>query len=212
VIYFLASIPVIFAYNLVPGWVGLTLGVTFACGYVFIVTCLAGALLPYRAKQVYEASPGAKYTVSGYIAALFALVGVAGFLWTTFTLAPSAFASLPVLAWVADLLALGGVILFLYPMRQAIMGWLSGEKAPWLSALGMLGGGLGGAMVVAFLLAPELGVLGNWDFSALPGSLWAQIIALAVIVISGVWYVLAKNAQKARGINVDFAFKEIPPE
>ncbi|HSB90845.1 MAG TPA: amino acid permease, partial [Anaerolineales bacterium] len=36
VIYFLASIPVIFAYNLVPGWVGLTLGVTFACGYVFI--------------------------------------------------------------------------------------------------------------------------------------------------------------------------------
>jgi amino acid transporter len=210
--YFLASIPVILAYNMVPGWVGLTLGVTFACGYVFIITCLAGALLPYRAKQVYEASPGAKYTVSGYVAALFTLLGVAAFLWTTFTLAPSAFASLPALGWVADLLALGGVILFLYPMRQHIMGWLRGEQAPWLSALGMLGGGFGGAMVVAFLLAPELGVLGNWDFSALPGSLWAQIIALAVIVISGVWYILARNAQKARGINVDFAFKEIPPE
>ena len=28
--YFLASIPIILAYNLVPGWVGLTLGVTFA--------------------------------------------------------------------------------------------------------------------------------------------------------------------------------------
>ena len=56
--YFLASIPVILAYNLVPGWVGLTLGVTFGCGYVFIITCLAGALLPYRAKEVYEASPG----------------------------------------------------------------------------------------------------------------------------------------------------------
>jgi hypothetical protein len=42
--------------------------------------------------------------------------------------------------------------------------------------------------------------------------LWAQIIALAIIVISAVWYLLAKNAQKARGINVDFAFKEIPPE
>jgi hypothetical protein len=37
--------------------------VTFACGYVFVITCLAGALLPYRAKDVYEASPGAAYKV-----------------------------------------------------------------------------------------------------------------------------------------------------
>ena len=56
--YFLASIPVIFLYNLNGNWVALTLGVTFACGYVFVVTCLAGALLPYRAKDVYELSPG----------------------------------------------------------------------------------------------------------------------------------------------------------
>jgi amino acid transporter len=41
VVYFLASIPVILAYNLVPGWIGLTLGVTFGYGYVFIITCLA---------------------------------------------------------------------------------------------------------------------------------------------------------------------------
>jgi len=80
VIYFLASIPVIFAYNLVPGWVGLTLGVTFACGYVFIITCLAGALLPYRAKDVYDASPGSKYTVNGLVALLFTLLGVAAFI------------------------------------------------------------------------------------------------------------------------------------
>ena len=54
VIYFLASIPVILLYNnFVYGtgddtttWASLTLGVTFACGYVFVVTALAGALLP----------------------------------------------------------------------------------------------------------------------------------------------------------------------
>jgi amino acid transporter len=212
VIYFLASIPVIFAYNLVPGWVGLTLGVTFGCGYVFIVTCLAGALLPYRAKQVYDASPGAKYTVSGLVAMLFTVIGVAAFLWTTFTLAPSAFGSVPALVWVVELVALVGVILFLYPMRQHLMSWLRGQKAPWLSALGMLGGGFGGAMVIAFLLAPELGVLGNWDFSNVPYSLWAQIIAFGILILSGVWYLIVKNRQKARGINVDFAFKEIPPE
>jgi hypothetical protein len=76
----------------------------------------------------------------------------------------------------------------------------------------MLGGGFGMAMVVAFLLAPQLGVLGNWNFADFPASLWAQIIAFAIILISAAWYYFVKRAQKSRGINVDYAFKEIPPE
>jgi hypothetical protein len=40
----------------------------------------------------------------------------------------------------------------------------------------------------------------------------AQIIAIGIIVISAVWYVVVKARQKSRGINVDYAFKEIPPE
>jgi len=211
VAYFLASIPVILAYNLVPGWVGLTLGVTFGCGYVFIITCLAGALLPYRAKDVYEASPGAKYTVNGLVAFLFTLLGVVGFIWTAWMLAPQAFAS-AILVWLVRLGAIAAVVVFLYPMRGHIMAWLRGEKAPWLSALGMIGGGFGMAMVVAFLLSPALGVLGNWNFADFPKGLWAQIIAFGIIVVSAVWYLIVKNQQKTRGINVDFAFKEIPPE
>ena len=58
VIYFVASLPVIWLYNNfaygegdgTTTWTSLTLGVTFACGYVFVVTALAGALLPFRAK------------------------------------------------------------------------------------------------------------------------------------------------------------------
>jgi APA family basic amino acid/polyamine antiporter len=147
--YFLASIPVILAYNLVPGWVGLTLGVTFGCGYVFVVTCIAGALLPYRAKELYEASPGAQYKLGG---------------------------------------------------------------TPLVTVLGTIGGILGTLMVLAFLFSPSLGVLGNWNFEDFPANLWAQIIAFAIILVSAIWYILAKNAQKARGINVEYAFKEIPPE
>lgn len=147
--YFVASIPVILAYNLVPGWVGLTLGVTFGCGYVFVVSCIAGALLPYRAKELYEASPGSRYK-------------------------------------------LGGI--------------------PLVTILGIIGGVLGTIMVLAFLFSPTLGVLGNWNFEAFPSNLWAQIIAIAIILVSAGWYWLAKSAQKSRGINVEYAFKEIPPE
>ena len=150
--YFLASVPIILGYNLVTqpfSWTSLTLGVTFGCGYVFVVTSLAGALLPYRAKEVYEASPGAHYKVGGI---------------------------------------------------------------PLITILGGVGAVLGTLMVATFLFSSQLGVLGNWDFTDFPSHLWAQIVALAIIVISAVWYLIAKSGQKSRGINVEYAFKEIPPE
>jgi amino acid transporter len=137
--YFIASIPVILVYNLWGAWAGLTLGVTFACGYVFVITCLAGSLLPYRAKDVYEASPGAKYKIG---------------------------------------------------------------NTPWITVLGAIGFVLGGAMVLMFMFYSQLGLT----------STLAYVVVFAVLALSAIWYFLAKNAQKAKGINVDFAFKEIPPE
>ena len=74
--YFLASIPVILVYNLWGQWTALTLGVTFACGYVFVITALAGALMPYRAKALYNASPGAAYKLGNIpLVTVFGLIG-----------------------------------------------------------------------------------------------------------------------------------------
>ena len=142
-VYFLASIPVILLYNnfrgWAPDWVSLTLGVTFACGYVFVITCLAGALLPYRAKDVYESSPGAAYKIGNI--PLVTIIGIIGFL-------------------------------------------------------------LGGGMILLFMFDARLGLT----------SPLAYRVVFGVLAVSAVWYFLAKNAQKSKGINVDFAFKEIPPE
>jgi amino acid transporter len=137
--YFIASIPVIFLYNLYPGWVGLTLGVTFACGYVFVITCLAGALLPYRAKDVYESSPGAAYKVG---------------------------------------------------------------NIPLVTILGSIGFVFGVIMLAMFMFDARLGLT----------SPLAYTVVFGVLLVAAVWYFIAKNAQKSKGINVDYAFKEIPPE
>jgi APA family basic amino acid/polyamine antiporter len=137
--YFVASIPVILLYNLHPNWVTLTLGVTFACGYVFVITCLAGALLPYRAKDVYDASPGAKYKLG---------------------------------------------------------------NTPLVTILGGVGFVLGGVMVLMFMFYPQLGLTSGLAYG----------VVFGVLAFSAIWYFIVKNAQKSRGINVDYAFKEIPPE
>ena len=51
-----------------PRGPSLTLGVTFAAGYVFVFSSLAAALLPYRAKALYEAAPGAQLQAAGHTA------------------------------------------------------------------------------------------------------------------------------------------------
>jgi basic amino acid/polyamine antiporter, APA family len=137
--YFLASIPVIIGYSLLPGWAGLTLGVTFACGYVFVISCLAGALLPYRAKAIYDASPGAKYKLG---------------------------------------------------------------NLPLVTVLGGVGFVVGAAFCLMFMFYDQLGL----------ANLTAYEVVAGIFVISLIWYFVSKSIQANRGIEVGFAFKEIPPE
>jgi APA family basic amino acid/polyamine antiporter len=137
--YFLASIPVILVYNLWGSWTALTLGVTFACGYVFVITALAGALMPYRAKALYDASPGAVYKVG---------------------------------------------------------------NIPMVTIFGLIGAIVGGIMVLMFMFSSALGLT----------SVLAYQVVFGVLAVSIIWYFLARMVQRSHGINVDYAFKEIPPE
>jgi amino acid transporter len=147
VAYFLASIPVIWLYNTFAygegdgqvTWTSLTLGVTFACGYVFVATALAGALMPFRAKAAYEASPGSKYT-------------------------------------------LGGV--------------------PLVTLVGLLGSATGLTFLILFLTNEQLGLTSQLAYAVVGG----------VLLFSAAWYFVAKTVRRNRGINVSYAFREIPPE
>jgi APA family basic amino acid/polyamine antiporter len=147
VVYFLASLPVILLYNYFAygdgddtvSWASLTLGVTFACGYVFVVTALAGALLPFRARAAYEASPGSKYTIGGF---------------------------------------------------------------PLVTVVGGLGALFGVIFLLLFLTNDQLGLT----------SQLAYVVVIGVLIFAAAWYVIAKAMRRSSGIDVTYAFKEIPPE
>lgn len=146
-VYFLASIPVIWLYNNFAygegdgavSWASLTLGVTFACGYVFVATALAGAMLPYRAKAAYEASPGAAYTIGG---------------------------------------------------------------VPAVTIIGLLGAAFGVVFLFLFLTNEQLGLTSQLAYTVVGG----------VLLFSAAWYLIAKQVRKSSGIDVGYAFREIPPE
>ena len=140
--YFLAAVPVIFAYNKYSEWVRWTLGVTFANGAVMTLSALAAALLPYRAAKLYEASPGAKYRVG---------------------------------------------------------------NTPAVTLIGALGFLFGAFMVGSFLFVEDLGLAFSND--AFPYYIVAGTAAFGLIVY---WIMRTLKAQK--GINVEYAFAEIPPE
>jgi amino acid transporter len=140
--YFIAALPVIWGFNKVSEWTRWTLGVTFANGAVMVLSALAAALLPYRAKALYEASPGAKYRIG---------------------------------------------------------------NTPTVTVVGILGFLLGGFMVVSFLFVKDLGLAFSND--ALPYWIVLGTAAFGLIV-----YLIMKSVQRSKGIKVEYAFQEIPPE
>jgi len=138
-IYFLLGCVAIYGYNYWTSWYKMTLGVTFACGYVFVISCLAAALLPYRAKALYDASPGAKYTLGGF---------------------------------------------------------------PLVTVFGVIGFVFGLAAEIAFLAHAGYGLKGTTPY----------IVVAAVFVVCLVFYWIGRQYNKGKGIDVNYAFLEVPPE
>jgi len=73
---------------------------------------------------------------------------------------------------------------------------------PLVTIFGLIGAAVGAIMVLMFMLYSALGLT----------SVLAYQVVFGVLAVSIIWYFLAKMIQRSRGINVDFAFKEIPPE
>src|ERR1700690_1180410 len=129
--FFVASIPAIICYNNVSGWVALTLGVTFGGGLGFTGRALAGIFFPFKAKEVYAASPGAKYMVNSYLGMLLGVVGVFAWCWTAWVLAPQAFPASIFAITLVRTACIVGVFWFISPLREQLPGFLKGEKIPW---------------------------------------------------------------------------------
>jgi basic amino acid/polyamine antiporter, APA family len=138
-IYFLLGVLWLIGYTYIGSWAKLTLGVTFAAGYVFVVSALAAALLPFRAKALYEAAPGSQYRLFGI---------------------------------------------------------------PWVTILGLIGFVLGVIASAMFMIKPNYGLKSTLGY----------IIVAGVFIACLAAYWITRDYQKGKGIDLSYAFLEVPPE
>jgi hypothetical protein len=76
---------------------------------------------------------------------------------------------------------------------------------PAVTVVGLLGFVLGGFMVVSFFFVPELGLAYSND--SLP---W--LIVLGTAAVGLIVYFVMRSVRATKGLKVEYAFAEIPPE
>jgi amino acid transporter len=133
-IYFFASLPIIACYNLIPTWANYTLGVTFACGYVFTSSALAATRIPTRMRTSWETSE-------------------------------------------------------VYRVRPTV-----------IRSIGYLGFASGGAMVLSYLILPQLGITGSIPY----------LIVFGVVLVSWALYLFARTKSSLAAKVLEQAPEEVP--
>ena len=73
---------------------------------------------------------------------------------------------------------------------------------PWITVTGILGALVSAVLFIAYLIWPELGV-----YNAV-----SMVTIIGTIVVCVIYYFIRKAYMKSRGIDVELAFRQLPPD
>ena len=208
-------ISILYAYNIV-NFQTIVLDATLVIAVTFLGSTLAGILLPWRQKEIFDGSPIARYMMpswlSGLVTALY--VVTAGYLvYLTYDYAGQVFAQwgdqtglTQAIIVIIALLSVVNVVMLAYVAIFVGRKVLAGEKLPLITTAGL----------VFFAFLDWLLVVWLWDPNYLYGIGWQNSTSMVFMIIM---YVLAAAIyfgfsayRKGQGIDVDKVYKEIPVE
>jgi amino acid transporter len=208
-------ISALYAWNIV-GFKSIVLDATLVIAVTFFGTTLAGILLPWRQKEIFDGSPIARYVIPSWLSWLVMLLftAAAGYLiYLTVNLGGAVFAvwseqtllTQAIIALLA-ILSVGNAALLVYVTVFVGGKALAGQKLPVIVAAGL----------VFFAFLDWLLVVWFWDPGYLYGIGWQNSTSMVFMIIM---YALAAAIyfgfsafRKKQGIDVDKVYKEIPVE
>lgn len=209
-------ISVLYAFN-IANFQSIVLDATLVIAVTFFGTTLAGILLPWRQKEIYDGSPIARYVMPSWLSWLVTVlfVGAAGYLiWLTVNLGGQVFAqwadqtalTKAMIALIA-LLSVGNAALLVYVAVFVGQKMLAGgQKLPLITVAGLI--------FLAFL--DWLLLVWFWDPNYYYGIGWQNSTSMVFMIImyalaAAIYYGFSAY-RKGQGIDVDKVYKEIPVE
>jgi amino acid transporter len=208
-------ISILYAWNIV-GFKSIVLDATLVIAVTFFGTTLAGIVLPWKQKEIFDGSPIARYIMPAWLSWLVMAIFVAasGYLiWLTVNLSGQVFAvwgdqtllTKAIIALLA-ILSVGNAALLIYVVWYVGSKVLAGAKLPLITTAGL----------VFFAFLDWLLVVWFWDPGYLYGIGWQNSTSMVFMIIM---YALAAAIyfgfsayRKNQGIDVDKVYKEIPVE
>jgi APA family basic amino acid/polyamine antiporter len=208
-------ISILYAYNIV-GFQSIVLDATLVIAVTFLGTTLAGILLPWRQKEIFDGSPISRYIMPTWLSWLVTVLYVvtAGYLvYLTYDYAGQVFAqwgdqtglTQAIVVLIAALSILN-VVMLAYVAIFVGRKVLAGEKLPLITTAGL----------VFFAFLDWLLVVWFWDPNYLYGIGWQNSTSMVFMIImyalaAGIYYGFSAY-RKRQGIDVDKVYKEIPVE
>jgi len=208
-------ISILYAWNIVD-FQTIVLDATLVIAVTFLGTTLAGILLPWRQKDIFDGSPIARFMMPSWLSWLVTALYVvsAGYLvYLTYDYAGQVFAQwadqtglTQAIIVIIALLSIINVVMLAYVAIFIGRKVLAGEKLPLITVAGL----------VFFAFLDWLLVVWLWDPGYLYGIGWQNSTSMVFMIIM---YALAaaiyfgfSSYRKRQGIDVDKVYKEIPVE
>jgi amino acid transporter len=208
-------ISILYAYNIV-NFQTIVLDATLVIAVTFLGTTLAGTLLPWRQKDIFDGSPIARFIMPSWLSWLVTALYVvaAGYLvYLTYDYAGQVFAQwadqtalTQAMIVIIALLSVVNVVMLAYVAIFVGRKVIAGEKLPLITVAGL----------VFFAFLDWLLVVWFWDPGYLYGIGWQNSTSMVFMIImyalAAAIYLGFSSYRKRQGIDVDKVYKEIPVE
>jgi len=208
-------ISILYAFN-IASMQSIVLDATLVIAITFFGTALAGIVLPWRQKSIFDGSPVAKFKMPGWLSWLVTLLYVVGagyLLYQTYNYAGQVFAQwadqtglTQAMIVVVALLSVVNAALLIWVAVFVLRKVLSGEMLPLVTVAGL----------VFFAFLDWLLIEWLWDPGYLYGIGWqnstSMLFMLVMYGLAGAIFYGFSVYRKRQGIDVDKVYKEIPVE
>jgi len=208
-------ISILYAWNIV-GFQSIVLDATLVIAVTFLGTTLAGILLPWRQKDIFDGSPIARFIMPSWLSWLVTALYIvsAGYLvYLTYDYAGQVFAQwadqtglTQAMIVIIALLSVVNVVMLAYVAIFVGRKVFAGEKLPLITVAGL----------IFFAFLDWLLVVWFWDPGYLYGIGWQNSTSMVFMIImyalaAGIYFGFSAY-RKRQGIDVDKVYKEIPVE